>query len=50
MYFVLGVFFFGGGRGGPVVLTAGEAEIRDGTEGGGHLQSGRSQFSENTAL
>lgn len=31
-----------------MVLTAGEAEIRDGTEGGGHLQSGRSQFSGNT--
>lgn len=33
--------------GGHVVLTAGEAEIRDGlggTEGGGHLESGRSQF------
>lgn len=33
--------------GGHVVLTAGEAEIRDrlgGTEGGGHLKSGRSQF------
>lgn len=30
-----------------MVLTAGEAEIRDGlggTEGGGHLESGRSQF------
>lgn len=33
--------------GGHVVLTAGEAEIRDGlcgTEGGVHLESGRSQF------
>lgn len=37
----------GGFLGGHVVLTAGEAEIRDGlggTEGGGHLESGRSQF------
>lgn len=36
-----------GGAGAHVVLTAGEAEIRDrlgGTEGGGHLESGRSQF------
>lgn len=36
--------------GGHVVLTAGEAEIRDrlgGTKGGGNLESGRSQFSEN---
>lgn len=33
---------------GHVVLTAGKAEIRDGlvgTEGGGHLESGKSQFS-----
>lgn len=36
-----------GGFGGHVVLTAGEAEIRDGhggTEGRGHLESRRSQF------
>lgn len=30
--------------GGHVVLTAGEVEIRDETEGGGHLESRRSQF------
>lgn len=33
--------------GGHVVLTAGQAEIRDGlagTEGGGHQESGGSQF------
>lgn len=48
-----GVFFFLGGvfsslfPGGHVDLTAGEAEIRDGlggTEGGGHLESVKSQF------
>lgn len=31
-----------------MVLAAGEAEIRAGTECGGHLQSGRGQFPENT--
>lgn len=31
-----------------MVLAAGEAEIRAGTEGGGHLQSGGGQFPENT--
>lgn len=35
------------GGGGHVVLAAGEAEIRAGTEGGGHLQSGEGQFPEN---
>lgn len=38
----------GGERGGHVVLAAAEAEIRAGTEGGGHLQSGGGQFPENT--
>lgn len=36
------------GGGGHVVRAAGEAEIRAGTEGGGHLQSGGGQFPENT--
>lgn len=38
----------GEGRGGHVVRAAGKAEIRAGTEGGGHLQSGGGQFPENT--
>lgn len=41
----------GGFSGGHVVRTAGEAEIRDGlggTEGGGHLESGRSQLFQKT--